>query len=181
MTISKPQKTLLHVVKAKLGWDDDLYRQILVRISGATSSTELDQDGFAAVMGQILWLPPARKGRTALRQPAGHGDLRADRVDPRAVARAARRSGVQRRDVGWLAAQIPEGGQPAVPDAGRGTQDDHRIQGVEGTAALGGMIRAGISCRGGPKGPPLSFSAGLRQITGAGRRGALHAFGHLGT
>jgi hypothetical protein len=51
MTISKARITLLHVAKSKLGWDDDLYRQILVRIAGATSSTELDQDGFASVMG----------------------------------------------------------------------------------------------------------------------------------
>lgn len=51
MTISKAQKTLLHVAKAKLGWDDELYRQALVRIAGVTSSTELDQDGFSAVMG----------------------------------------------------------------------------------------------------------------------------------
>lgn len=51
MTISKPQKTILHVAKTKLGLDDDLYRQALVRIAGVTSSTELDQTGFEAVMG----------------------------------------------------------------------------------------------------------------------------------
>lgn len=51
MTISKAQKTLLHVAKAKLGWDDDLYRQALVRIAGVTSSNELDKEGFEALMG----------------------------------------------------------------------------------------------------------------------------------
>ena len=51
MTISKPQKTILHVAKAKLGLDDDVYRQVLVRIAGVTSSTELDQAGFEAIMG----------------------------------------------------------------------------------------------------------------------------------
>ncbi|WP_323042591.1 regulatory protein GemA [Gemmobacter sp.] len=51
MTISKPQKTILHVAKGKLGWDDDLYRQALVRIAGVTSCTELDQAGFEAMMG----------------------------------------------------------------------------------------------------------------------------------
>lgn len=50
MTISKQQKAILHVAKAKLGLDDDLYRQALVRIAGVTSSTELDQDGFEAMM-----------------------------------------------------------------------------------------------------------------------------------
>lgn len=51
MTISKPQKAILHVAKAKLGWDDELYRQVLVRIAGVTSSTDIDQSGFEAVMG----------------------------------------------------------------------------------------------------------------------------------
>ncbi len=51
MTISNPQKAILHIAKAKLGWDDDLYRQALVRIAGVTSSTELDQAGFEAMMG----------------------------------------------------------------------------------------------------------------------------------
>lgn len=36
------QKALIHLVKTKLGWDDDTYRQVLVRIAGVTSSTELD-------------------------------------------------------------------------------------------------------------------------------------------
>ena len=49
--ISKPQKAILHVAKAKLGRDDELYRQVLVRIAGVTSSTELDQSGFTAMMG----------------------------------------------------------------------------------------------------------------------------------
>lgn len=51
MTISKPQKAILHVAKGKLGLDDDVYRQALVRIAGVTSSTELDQAGFEAMMG----------------------------------------------------------------------------------------------------------------------------------
>ena len=51
MTISKSQKAILHVAKAKLALDDDTYRQALVRIAGVTSSTDLDQGGFEAVMG----------------------------------------------------------------------------------------------------------------------------------
>lgn len=51
MTISKAQITLLHVAKGKLGWDDALYRSALVRIAGVTSSTELDREGFEAMMG----------------------------------------------------------------------------------------------------------------------------------
>ena len=51
MGLSKPQKAILHVAKAKLHWTDDTYRAVLVRIAGVTSSTELDQGGFEAVMG----------------------------------------------------------------------------------------------------------------------------------
>lgn len=51
MTISNPQKAILHVAKSKLGWDDDLYRQALIRIAGVTSSNDLDQAGFEAMMG----------------------------------------------------------------------------------------------------------------------------------
>ncbi|MGG7567735.1 regulatory protein GemA [Rhodovulum sp. DZ06] len=51
MTITNKQKALLHVAKAKLGLDEDVYRLALFRLAGVTSSTELDQDGFDAVMG----------------------------------------------------------------------------------------------------------------------------------
>ena len=51
MTISNPQKTILHVAKAKLGLDDETYRQVLVRVAGVTSSKDLDYAGFQAVMG----------------------------------------------------------------------------------------------------------------------------------
>jgi len=39
MTISNPQKALLHVAKSKLKLHDDTYRQILVHVAGVTSST----------------------------------------------------------------------------------------------------------------------------------------------
>jgi len=51
MTITNPQRALLHVVKAKLGWTEEVYRQVLVRIAGVTSSTDLDRAGFDAIMG----------------------------------------------------------------------------------------------------------------------------------
>jgi hypothetical protein len=62
--ISKPQKAILHVAKAKLGWDDELYRQVLVRIAGVTSSTELDTPGFEAIMGfaEYCGFRPTGKG-----------------------------------------------------------------------------------------------------------------------
>jgi hypothetical protein len=51
MSLTRPQTSILHVAAAKLGWDDDTYRQVLVRIAGVTTSKELDQAGFEAVMG----------------------------------------------------------------------------------------------------------------------------------
>lgn len=51
MTITNPQKAILHIAKAKLAWDDETYRQVLVRIAGVTSSTDLDGAGFEAILG----------------------------------------------------------------------------------------------------------------------------------
>ncbi|MFN4172147.1 MAG: regulatory protein GemA [Pseudorhodobacter sp.] len=51
MSLTVPQKRIIHVAKAKLGFSDNTYRAILVRIAGVTSSTELDREGFEAIMG----------------------------------------------------------------------------------------------------------------------------------
>ncbi len=53
MTISIKQKALLHVAKTKLGLSDESYRAVLAHIAGVTSSTELDQAGFEAIMGMF--------------------------------------------------------------------------------------------------------------------------------
>ena len=62
MTIFNDQKKFLHVAKAKLKLDDDLYRQTLVKIAGVTSSVDLDAESFAAVMGffQSLGFDPLK-------------------------------------------------------------------------------------------------------------------------
>ncbi|MFN3721885.1 MAG: regulatory protein GemA [Paracoccaceae bacterium] len=64
MTLTRPQISLIHVAKSKLGWDDDTYRQVLVRIAGVTTSKDLDQEGFEAVMGFADWcgFKPLGKG-----------------------------------------------------------------------------------------------------------------------
>lgn len=64
MSLSRPQTSILHVAKAKLKWDDELYRQVLVRIAGVTTSKDLDQDGFEAVMGfmEFSGFRPLEKG-----------------------------------------------------------------------------------------------------------------------
>ncbi|MCX7299913.1 MAG: regulatory protein GemA [Rhodobacterales bacterium] len=51
MPISRSQKAILHVAKAHLKLTDAHYRSALVQIAGVTTSTELDQEGFDAVMG----------------------------------------------------------------------------------------------------------------------------------
>lgn len=51
MSLTRPQTKILHVAASKLKWDDDTYRQVLVRIAGVTTSKDLDQAGFEAMMG----------------------------------------------------------------------------------------------------------------------------------
>ncbi len=51
MALTRPQTTILHVAKGKLGLDDETYRQVLVRVAGVTSSKDMDNAGFLAVMG----------------------------------------------------------------------------------------------------------------------------------
>lgn len=65
MAMSKAQTTILHVAKSKLGIDDDTYRQVLVRIAGVTSSKDLDNSGFLAVMGffEYSGFTPTAKGK----------------------------------------------------------------------------------------------------------------------
>ncbi len=64
MTLSRPQKAILHVAADKLKWDDDTYRMALVRITGCTTSKDLDQDGFEAMMGfmEYCGFRPLAKG-----------------------------------------------------------------------------------------------------------------------
>jgi hypothetical protein len=56
MTISQKQKAILHVAKGKLNLTDASYRAALVHVAGVTSSTELDGDGFTAIMGLFSYL-----------------------------------------------------------------------------------------------------------------------------
>ena len=51
MTINQRQRGLLAVVQKQLSWDDDLYRRVLAKVAGVTTSKDLDEAGFNAVMG----------------------------------------------------------------------------------------------------------------------------------
>ncbi|TCP43360.1 regulatory protein GemA [Rhodovulum marinum] len=55
-TISRNQRVLMKVAQRKLKIPDAAYRAALVEIAGVTSSNELDQEGFAAMMGWFQWL-----------------------------------------------------------------------------------------------------------------------------
>ncbi|MBQ2260396.1 MAG: regulatory protein GemA [Loktanella sp.] len=56
MAMSKKQLAILHVAKGKLALSEAQYRTALVQIAGVTSSTELDQGGFEAMMGFFEYL-----------------------------------------------------------------------------------------------------------------------------
>lgn len=56
MSLTNPQKAILHVAKTKLRLSDDFYRSALGEIAGVTSSTELDRTGFEAMMGFFEYL-----------------------------------------------------------------------------------------------------------------------------
>ena len=64
MSLTRPQTAILHVAKAKLALDDETYRQVLVRVAGVTSSKDLDNAGFLAIMGffDYAGFRPAGKG-----------------------------------------------------------------------------------------------------------------------
>ncbi len=53
MSIGKSKKSVLHVAKAKLHMEDADYRALLQRAAGVTSSTDLDEQGFEAVMAEM--------------------------------------------------------------------------------------------------------------------------------
>lgn len=56
MTMSRKQLALIHVAAKKLKLDDGHYRSALVQIGGATSSKDLDREGFEALMGYFEYL-----------------------------------------------------------------------------------------------------------------------------
>lgn len=55
MSLSRKQYALIAVARKKLGLSDDEYRSALTLIAGVTSTTELDPEGFEAMMGFFEW------------------------------------------------------------------------------------------------------------------------------
>lgn len=67
--ISKEKKALLHVAKAELGLEDDVYREILRQESGVESARDLSEEGFERVLKrfQKLGFRVRRGGRRPAR------------------------------------------------------------------------------------------------------------------
>ena len=55
MPLTTKQNRILHVAKAKLKLSDEAYRSALVHIAQVTSATDLNQQGFEALMGYFEW------------------------------------------------------------------------------------------------------------------------------
>jgi len=53
MPLPRSKIAVLHVAKKQLGLNDDAWRDLLARVAGVTSSTDLDEHGFEGMM-QVL-------------------------------------------------------------------------------------------------------------------------------
>lgn len=65
MKLSKSQRAILFVAKGKLGIGEEAWRTILAEIAGVSSVTELDADGFTAILGffeYMGWDPKTPRG-----------------------------------------------------------------------------------------------------------------------
>ena len=65
MSLTRTQLALMHLAAKDRGLTDAEYRSALAQIGGVTSSKDLDQEGFGAMMGYFVWLgfaPTVAKG-----------------------------------------------------------------------------------------------------------------------
>ncbi len=72
MTITRKQMKLVYVAKTKTRLTEEQYRAALVQIGGVASLTELDTDGFEALMGFFEYLgfaPAEPKGQSCGMRP----------------------------------------------------------------------------------------------------------------
>ncbi len=62
----------VHVAKQQLGYDDELYRAVLQRVTGATSSCELSVEQLTALVREFRrlgWEPRSARGKRASSKP----------------------------------------------------------------------------------------------------------------
>lgn len=79
----------VHVAKAQLRMADEAYRSLLQRIGGATSCTEISDDGLLlviAAMQRLGWTPapPKRAGRRP--RPPAHNDGLMSKIEAQLAA-----------------------------------------------------------------------------------------------
>lgn len=70
--LSRSQFAILAVTRKRIGLDEDRWRAVLAQAAGVASATELDRDGFDAVMGLLDYLgmcPGAVRGPTYGKRP----------------------------------------------------------------------------------------------------------------
>lgn len=59
------QLARIHVIKKALGWDDDLYRDVMSQVCGATSAAALDDAGRAKLLAHLQTRKDAQDGKPA--------------------------------------------------------------------------------------------------------------------
>lgn len=64
MALSRKKTSLIHVAKRNLGLSEEVYRDILLKVAGVASSSDLDEAGFAAVMEYMTAMGFKSTGRT---------------------------------------------------------------------------------------------------------------------
>jgi hypothetical protein len=55
MSLTNPKYAVMAIARNKLDMSDDEYRSALTLITDVTSTSELDQEGFEAMMGYFEW------------------------------------------------------------------------------------------------------------------------------
>ena len=55
----------IHVLKKALNWDEDLYRDVMAQVVGATSAADLDDNGRAKLLAHMQARKDAQDGKPA--------------------------------------------------------------------------------------------------------------------
>ena len=81
MALTRKQTALIHVAKKQLGLGDADYRAVLLDAAGVDTSTDLDNDGFDAVLKRLKAL-----GFKPSADPPSYGNRAASMATPAQVA-----------------------------------------------------------------------------------------------
>ncbi len=142
MTLTRPQKTILHVAASKLKLDDETYRAVLVKIAGVTTSNDLDQAGFEAVMGfaDYCGFRPLAKGAPRYGNRPGMATYAQLELIRELWRELHDQATCDDEGAHRLASETPQGQLHALPHPGRGAQGDHCPESMEGPAKVQGRV-----------------------------------------